>query len=93
MIYIPLSSTMSIYNASKFGVVGWTRSNEIYKHVCNVRMNAGILYHCQRNNGLFTLLKGNCLSCFDNTYIYILNHLFCIIVAKYYYRSLPYVGW
>ncbi|KAG2228314.1 hypothetical protein INT45_011106 [Circinella minor] len=32
--------TMSIYNASKFGVVGWTRSNEIYKHVCNVRMNA-----------------------------------------------------
>ncbi|KAI9270599.1 hypothetical protein BDA99DRAFT_569911 [Phascolomyces articulosus] len=32
--------TMSIYNASKHGVIGWTRSNDIYKHVCNVRMNA-----------------------------------------------------
>ncbi|KAI7882582.1 NAD(P)-binding protein [Lichtheimia hyalospora FSU 10163] len=31
---------MSIYNASKHGVVGWTRSCGIYKHVCNVRVNA-----------------------------------------------------
>ncbi|KAI9270597.1 hypothetical protein BDA99DRAFT_569909 [Phascolomyces articulosus] len=28
------------YSASKFGVVGWTRSNAIFEEVCGVRMNA-----------------------------------------------------
>ncbi|KAI9488617.1 hypothetical protein BDB00DRAFT_932549 [Zychaea mexicana] len=32
--------TMSIYNASKHGVIGWTRSCAIYQPVCNVRVNA-----------------------------------------------------
>ncbi|KAI8145472.1 hypothetical protein BJV82DRAFT_603797 [Fennellomyces sp. T-0311] len=32
--------TMSIYNASKHGVIGWTRSCGIYQAVCNVRVNA-----------------------------------------------------
>ncbi|KAJ8659104.1 hypothetical protein O0I10_005143 [Lichtheimia ornata] len=37
MVCLP---SMSIYNASKHGVVGWTRSCGIYKDVCNVRVNA-----------------------------------------------------
>ncbi|ORY96500.1 hypothetical protein BCR43DRAFT_563794 [Syncephalastrum racemosum] len=31
---------LSAYNASKFGVMGWTRSFEILPEVCNVRVNS-----------------------------------------------------
>ncbi|KAI9270598.1 hypothetical protein BDA99DRAFT_602877 [Phascolomyces articulosus] len=34
------SPAVGNYTASKHGVVGWTRSNAIFEHVCGVRMNA-----------------------------------------------------
>ncbi|KAI9488618.1 hypothetical protein BDB00DRAFT_877197 [Zychaea mexicana] len=34
------SPAVGIYAASKHGVIGWTRSNAIFEHVCGVRMNA-----------------------------------------------------
>ncbi|KAI9315153.1 hypothetical protein BX666DRAFT_1959702 [Dichotomocladium elegans] len=37
--FVP-SCAVGIYVASKHGVIGWTRSCEIFKEVCNVRVNA-----------------------------------------------------